>query len=311
MAIKIFGWEIRKYRPEKQFTSDDRLASFILMAMTEKVNRLFTPHGFTVQVTDEERKQYVLDGKVPYRIAVAASEFRRQFISRMHRLLLDDSSEHISALQEAGFQAYAPALDTDLLGRIMQATEGWEQSPQGIPYFCLFDYLPVNRDEGIEPDSAAVRTRKLVWNFKYNTERVSPRMHVNALYDAVIPLAAKLNESFEGMTEKMTFFCVPASDEDNHWMRYREFSRMLCRLTGMTDSFKYVHINSGKTPAHLGGERKVNYSLDNGWFRDRVVVVFDDILTTGGSLGRCADELRKAGAVVMAACFLGRTVKKE
>ena len=311
MAFRIFGWEIRKTGPEKRFTDDDRLASFILMSRTEDVNRLFSPHGFNVQITEEERRDYSLDGKVPYRIALAAKVFRSRFISQIHRLLTDDTQDLVDLEKAIINSKYSAALDTQLLAHIIQATHEWERSPNDIPYFCLFDYVPLNRDGEQVPDTETVRMRQMVWNFKYNAERVSPRKHVTALYDAVVPLAAKLNESFDEVAAKLTLFCIPASDEDSQWMRYREFSRMLCRLTDMTDSFRHVHISAEKVPSHLGGEKKVNYTLDKEWFRDKVVVVFDDVLTTGESLGRCTEALREAGALVVAACFLGRTVKKE
>ena len=311
MAIKIFGWELRKCRPADDFTAADRLASFILMAMTEKVNRLFSPHGFTVQVSQAERTSYTVDGKVPYRIALAASEFRQRFMQHMHRLLLDEGQPSSTLSQLTARPSQGPAADVALLSRLLACTEGWERSPQGIPFFCLFDYLPLHMAGDDRADDAAVRFRHMVWHFKYDMDRTSPRKHVDALYDAVMPLAALLNAAFDTLAEHLTLFCIPASNEESQWMRYREFSQLLCRLTGMADSFRHVHIRTDKVPAHLGGDKRVNYRLDEGWFRDRAVVVFDDVLTTGGSLARCTDRLREAGAVVVAACFLGHTVKKE
>ena len=79
----------------------------------------------------------------------------------------------------------------------------------------------------------------------------------------------------------------------------------------MDDSFHHVTIESEKTPLHLGGEKKINYSLDADYFYGRVVLVFDDILTTGNSLVQSVAELEKVGAKVLAACFLGHTVKKN
>ena len=67
--------------------------------------------------------------------------------------------------------------------------------------------------------------------------------------------------------------------------------------SGMKDSFQHVSVIEEKTPLHLGGEKKVNFVLDDDYFFGKVVLVFDDILTTGGSVELCRQEVEKVGVI--------------
>lgn len=308
MAFKLFRWLLQKETKGPEYNEDDRLACFILMAYADKINALFAPKGFTIHISDEERTRYLKDGKVPVRVVEMAREFRQRFVGDMH-LLLDEKKRKMTGT--VNYQSL-PALNAYFMGDVLEKVSGWEKTRFGTPYHSLFNYhsLKFNeRDERIE--DLDVQNRQMVWNFKYNNQHTSPRKHVNALYDAVIPLSAHIRTTFGELAERLTLFCVPASSEETQWLRYREFSRMLCERSGMKDSFRHVSIVEEKTPLHLGGEKKTNFILDADYFYGKVVLVFDDILTTGGSVELCRQELEKAGAKVLAAYFLGETVKKQ
>ena len=252
MKIKLFGWIIQKESSLAEFTQDDRMACFILMAHTDKVNRLLEDKGFHVLVSQEERVQYEKEGKVPMRIAMQAKEFREKYGSGVHRLL---EKECIQSL--ARNYRLLPALDIEFMEQVMVKVAGWPHVHQKIPYHRLFMYHPSNsRDEGSRAEEKDIYNRQMVWNFKYSSQQVSPRKHVTALYDAVIPIAEHIKASFGENSKRLTLFCIPASTEESQWLRYREFSRMLCEKTGMFDSFKHVHIETEKQPVHLGGEKR-------------------------------------------------------
>lgn len=313
MAFKIFDFlkgnifEENKITDKPVFTEEDRLACFILMAFTEKVNSLFSQDGFEIQITSEERDTYVRTGKVPRHIALKAQIFHKTFITRIHELL--DKPQAQSSLPN---YHQLPALEGNCLQKIELCVKDWPRTIQEVPYHCLFRYVPFNQEiENRYSHEQVSLNRQMVWNFKYAAEGVTPRKHITALYDAVLPLSRHMTETFGELTEKMTLFCIPASNQDSQWLRYREFSRMLCQKTGMTDSFHHVNIKTTKKPKHLGGERILNYGLDEKWFYGKAVVVFDDILTTGKSLGEAKRMLQDAGAKVVAAYFLGHTVKKD
>ena len=303
MGFNLFGWQIRKAKKEEEFTEADKLACFILMAFTDKVNKLFRKRGFQVYITEEERNIYRRTGKIPYHVANEGQFFRKYYLSQLHRML----DEEAKVLPAPNFRLM-PALDADWMAEVKLKTMDWTRTIQGIPYHCLFDYHPLK--EGLISDDDAYN-RQMVWNFKNTNEVISPRKHVTALYETVIPLAETINNTFGQLAERLTLFCIPASTEDSRWMRYREFSQMLCQRTGMFNSFHHVNVDNERKPVHLGGDKTVNYRLDEKYFYGKAVLVFDDILTTGQSLEQCRNELEKVGAKVIAACFLGHTVKKE
>ena len=307
MAFKLFGWGLQKKKKGHGYDEDDRLACFILMAFTDKINALFAPQGFTVHISDEERNRYLKDGKVPVRVAEIAKEFRQRFIGDMH-LLLDEKKRKMTSA--VNYQSL-PALNAYFIGDVIEKVSGWKRTRFGLPYHSLFNYHSVKSNE-VNEDIGGLdfQNRLMVWNFKYSTGHTSPRKHVNALYDAVMPLSVHIRTTFGELAERLTLFCVPASSEEIQWLRYREFSRMLCERSGMKDSFRHVSVIEEKTPLHLGGEKKKNFVLDADYFYGKVVLVFDDILTTGGSVELCRQELEKVGAKVLAAYFLGETVKK-
>lgn len=304
--MKLFGYEIQKINDKARFREDDRLAVFVLMAFTERVNVLFGKQGFTIRITKEDRERYLKDGKVPTHLALKGQQFKKYFLKQIHTILWSDEDKRPCP----NFHQM-PALDADYMGELQLRIQDWKTTPQGLPFYNLFDYVPSkNKVTNEEINQRNVNNRLMAWNFKYNSEHVSPRKHVKALYDAAFPIAEHLTFTFGELADRLTLCCVPASSEDSQWLRYREFSELLCKKTGMGNSFRHVHIRSEKTPKHLGGEEVVNFTLDNDYFYGKAVILFDDILTTGNSLYRCQQILEKCGAKVVGAYVLGKTRKK-
>ena len=48
--------------------------------------------------------------------------------------------------------------------------------------------------------------------------------------------------------------CVPASTRYSHVRRWKQFSAMLCRLTGAVDGFDRVQVSGSRRRAHVTGE---------------------------------------------------------
>lgn len=60
-----------------------------------------------------------------------------------------------------------------------------------------------------------------------------------------------------------------------------------------------------------GGEKEISkvsiMDFDRAFFKGKKVLVFDDIITTGGSYALFAEEVEKHGALVVGGLFLTRT----
>lgn len=306
MKIKFFGWTLHN-ETELQYTEADRLASFLIMAYPDKVNRILFPYRITVHFTSTEYDIYLSSGRVPHRIVEIAAQYRFLLIKNMHLFLHEGNNFN----RVIGSINRKP--DINLTNKVRALTNGWHTTPSGIPYHALHDYVPVHLTDNqqyTETDDI-IQVRQLVWNFKYSNHTVTPWMHVTAMCRVAEQLARHINQHFADVSDKLTLFCLPASSRDTSFLRYGEFSQYLCKMTGMQNSFPYVQFSADRIPAHLGGERINNYILDANYFSGRMIILFDDILTTGISVAQTKELLSQAGATVVAAYFIGRTVKTE
>ena len=107
--------------------------------------------------------------------------------------------------------------------------------------------------------------------------------------------------------------CVPASTRYSHVRRWKQFSAMLCRLTGAIDGFDRVQVSGSRKRAHVTGDYELATNIkhyvhiDAGFFRGKKVLVIDDIYTTGQSSTAFIGAMQAAGATVVMAMFLAKT----
>lgn len=107
--------------------------------------------------------------------------------------------------------------------------------------------------------------------------------------------------------------CVPASTRYSHVRRWKQFSAMLCRLTGAIDGFDRVQVSGSRKRAHITGECELATNIkhyvhiDADFFRGKKVLVIDDIYTTGQSSTAFIGAMQAAGASVVMAMFLAKT----
>ena len=107
--------------------------------------------------------------------------------------------------------------------------------------------------------------------------------------------------------------CVPASTRYSHVRRWKQFSAMLCRLTGAVDGFDRVQVSGSRRRAHITGECELATNIkhyvhiDADFFRGKKVLVIDDIYTTGQSSRAFIGAMEAAGATVVMAMFLAKT----
>ncbi len=107
--------------------------------------------------------------------------------------------------------------------------------------------------------------------------------------------------------------CIPASTSWAHIRRWRRFSQMLCRLTGAIDGFDRIQVSGSRKRAHITGDYELATNIkhyvhiDAEYFRNRKVLVIDDIYTTGQSSAAFIAAMESAGATVTMAMFLAKT----
>ena len=178
--------------------------------------------------------------------------------------------------------------------RIRNATSDWEMIA-GFPLYFFYWYYP-KRFDSISEDSH--RARSLVYSFKDGIShgRVAEMVQT------------KLRSTFsESDLHSFTFVCIPASTTSVNEARYRSFSEDVCNALGMRNGFPYVHITREKTPSRLGGTDSAEYSFDSSFFDGARIILFDDIVTRGGSMRQFRSYLENCGATIVCGLSIGRT----
>ena len=107
--------------------------------------------------------------------------------------------------------------------------------------------------------------------------------------------------------------CVPARTTCAHGRRWTRFSKLLCQMTGAVDGFDRIQVSGSRKRAHITGDYELATNIkhyvhiDAEYFRNRKVLVIDDIYTTGQSSAAFIAAMESAGATVTMAMFLAKT----
>ena len=188
-------------------------------------------------------------------------------------------------------------------------TATWPQLSSGIRYKHLVDYYSYNAFGAYSLSSEEWDNREMIFNFKNNSELTDPISHLNAMNKAIELLMALLTDSFGELLPQLTLVCIPASTAEKTAARFEEFSRIVCEKTGMANG--YTHITVVADQEHLSGSHLPQYDIDREFFGGRPVLLFDDIMATGGSINLFAERMAEAGADIVAAVVLGKAVPRK
>lgn len=180
------------------------------------------------------------------------------------------------------------------LRKVQQITSCWP-SVAGVPLYFFYWYYPI-RFSNISSESQYAR--KLVYNFKDGKSHTKVAELVRS----------KLQSTFSASDIRtFTFVCIPASTVITNNSRYESFSNDICSALGMRNAFSHIHITKEKTASHLGGNGRAEYSFDQSFFKGAKVILFDDIVTRGGSMEFFKKILAEFGAIVICAISIGKT----
>lgn len=179
--------------------------------------------------------------------------------------------------------------------RIKNAVLSWHLKVKGIPYYFFYHYYPTRFTD---ISSASRNVRGLIYDFK------DGKRHGNV----VNILSQKLRSTFSEKDFKhLCFVCIPASNVHDNNCRYREFAEDLCSTLGMSNGFEHIKITKEKTKSHLGGTDSAEYYIDGNFFKDKNVILFDDVVTRGHSMQEFKELLEAKGSTIICALSIGRT----
>lgn len=189
---------------------------------------------------------------------------------------------------------------------LKQCVSGWPVPVMGLSVFSEYYYYPTTCDFNVSDSDWGVR--RLIWDFKNTEGKTSDQEHELALVQVVALTAKVVKHFFGSYAKELTLVCIPASTRNAHERRYRDFARLICKETGMMCSFDEVHIVSEKTPRHLGGTGVAEYGFHESFFKDKFVLIFDDVITKGNSIYFFKRVLERMGAKVIGGITIGKTI---
>lgn len=210
------------------------------------------------------------------------------------------------AEERAGLQSSAKSV-------LINNAKDWEHLYGDFYYTWLFYYYPTNIENFVASDKEW-NDRRTVWNFKNDPDKnISPILHEVAL-DKVIPqIRQRLCETFgEEYLQFLTLVCLPASTNAKNEARYEEFASRICEETGMENGYEHTHVvKDGMSKNHPANQ--TNHSIqpviefDKDFFKGKYVLLFDDIVTKGGTMLRYKEIMKSIGATVVGGMCLGKT----
>lgn len=175
-------------------------------------------------------------------------------------------------------------------------TQDWKRLTNGLPYKWVVDYAALNAYGNFELTSEDWEKRDYIVNFKGNSELTTEIDHQQALKKAILDITQLVKANFGEATQQLTLVCIPASTQANTSRRFEEFSQKVCQNTGMTNTYTLFTWNKA------GDVCTIPYDALQG----KDILLFDDIIASGGSVCRFSDKLTAKGANVIAAIALGK-----
>lgn len=194
---------------------------------------------------------------------------------------------------------------------LKSCVSSWQQPRRSsIEYFSLYNYYPTNCDWDASESEWDVRN--LIWDFKANPNRPQSEYEIRTKHEQalnrVLPnLVKAINHYFGCKKSKLTLVCIPSSKRIVTERRYKDLAQKLCCATGMSNGYDYVAVTSEGEAKHLGGTSSAEYGIDSNYFKDRYVLLFDDVITSGSSMEQFKRLLESVGATVIGGLSIGKT----
>ncbi len=180
----------------------------------------------------------------------------------------------------------------------------WPVLQNGIHYIWLVDYTAYNAFGNFELTDKEWEKRNLITNFKGNSELTTEIDHQQAVKEAIEMVTTLIKDTFAEDATQLVFVCIPASKKSHTERRFKTFSQAVCASTGLENAYEHFSYTLS-----MDEDETDTCTIDEPYFAGKKVLLFDDIITSGGSVCRFADKLAALGATVVAAITLGKTLR--
>lgn len=194
---------------------------------------------------------------------------------------------------------------------LLKCVSGWNEPLRAsVRCFSMYYYYPTTCDW--EADDREWWVRNLIWDFKASpnkpqTEKEIMERHCRAVKIIVRNVEKCLRHFFNNEISKLTFVCIPSSKAIVTQRRYADFSEQICNVLGMSNAYKHIYVEQDGEAKHIGGTIQAKYTFDENFFRDKYVLLFDDVITSGKSMEKFKNRMECMGAYVIGGFSIGKT----
>jgi ATP-dependent DNA helicase RecQ len=168
-----------------------------------------------------------------------------------------------------------------------------------IKYYAIFDYYPKSRFQNV--DDNIKKIRDLVYTFKDG--KAKNEALVNKLCLLIKTVNIPLEDSYR--------VPMPASTMKKTKNRYEIFCSLLSEKLSIKNGYNLITTKDHEpTKGQAGGDKIGNFNFENGTniFRNRNIILFDDVRTSGTTFKQVATKLLNSGAKSVTGLFLAKTV---
>lgn len=189
--------------------------------------------------------------------------------------------------------------------KINESIASWPSLSNGIHYNWLVDYPAYSAFGTYELSNEDWEKRDFIQNFKGNSELTTETDHQQAMSKAISLVSDYVIEHFGEEAKQLCLLCVPASLQSATKRRFEHFSNQVCQLTGMENLYPAISFTSEVDEV---GDTVDTSHLDAHLLQGKRILIFDDIIASGGSLALFADKLSELQGEVVAALALGKKI---
>lgn len=202
------------------------------------------------------------------------------------------------------FKIFVTLINMKVMEEYTKIIANWKHFDNGLPYKWVVDYASYNAYGNFELSAEDWEKRDYIVNFKGNSELTTETDHQQALAKAISDITALITSTFGKAACELTLVCIPASSQANTKRRFEEFSQKVCENTGMSNAYPLFFWKTS-APSE-DGEKKEECAIDTNAIEGKDILLFDDIIASGGSVCRFAEKMKAKGANVIAAIALGK-----
>lgn len=181
---------------------------------------------------------------------------------------------------------------------LLSHVSSWKMLFPVFRYSFFHDYYSVAK-YGKDVVQEVWDVRRIIWSFKKNA---------SANQMLLVKVLKLLQKTFGSNLSHLTLVCIPASKKQENETRYKRFSELLCEGLGMINAYDYINILYDRDPKHTGGTTTLdNLNFDASFFKDKNILIFDDLITNGDSMKMFHDKMISLGANVICGMSIGKS----